>query len=72
MGTVNISFTLPDGEEQALITEFATFHGWIGEGTAAAHAKKVLAEVIRESIKHSREQQAQEVARVAVITPEIK
>ena len=71
MAEISIKLNLPDGQEQALITEFATFHGWTGEGTAAAHAKRVLAEVIRESIKNSRQQAAQNAAREAVVVPEI-
>ena len=71
MAEITIKFNLPDGQEQALIEEFATFHGWTGEGTAAAYAKKVVSEVIRESIKNSRQQKARKSALEAITVPEI-
>lgn len=56
MANRTITFNLPDGQEDALILEFATFHGWTSDNgfTATAWVKKVLAEVIKESIKTNR------------------
>lgn len=56
MAVRTISFNLPDGQEDELIVEFATFHGWTVESgvSAAVWVKAVLAEVIREGIKESR------------------
>lgn len=71
MGVIQLSFSLPDGQETALIAEFATFHGWTGTGTASAYAKSVLAEVIRTSIRNSREDAAQKTAQQSVVTPVI-
>ena len=61
MGNRSITFTLPDGREDALIQEFATANGWtVGNGTAAAWAKQVLAGVIRDSILSARRRAAME------------
>lgn len=65
MANRTITFNLPDGQEDALILEFATFHGWTSDNgfTTAAWAKKVLAEVIKESIKNYRVGTAVGIAR---------
>lgn len=68
---VSIKFQLPDGQENALIAEFATFHWWTGEGKAGDYAKGVLAEVIKSSIIRSREEQAQKTAKESVVEPAI-
>lgn len=61
MGNRTITFNLPDGREDALIEEFAAANGWeAGNGTPAAWAKKVLAGVIRDSIRSARQRVLQE------------
>ena len=72
MAEITIKFNLPDGQEAALIREFAEFHGWTeGNGTPAAYAKNILAETIRNSIKSSREIKAFDEARLSVTEVEV-
>jgi hypothetical protein len=67
MANVNIVISLPNGQETALIQEFAIYNGWTQDIgiTAAAHAKTIIAEVIRESIKHGRVRAAITSAQIA-------
>jgi hypothetical protein len=68
MADISIKFMLQDGQETALIREFATALGWIqGEVTAGAFAKKELASVIKNTIKEYRIRSAVDQARSAKI-----
>lgn len=56
MAVRNIPINLPNGQEDALITEYATYHGWTVENslTAPLYIKSMWAEAIREDLKDSR------------------
>lgn len=56
MGVRNIPISLPDGQEDALIVEFATYEGWTAESgvTAGQYIKAKTAEMIKERIKRGR------------------